>query len=310
MAGILDKKTRFMDTILTDQGRQELAKGELHFRFASFSDLGTFYESSIEDPEVAEDSTDRIMLECFSRQQDLIIPEFDSDRGKLFPAGQFNIVDGQIIRVASGAIGSIKGLDLVVSASAVMSNSLESFKELRPLRSRETVTEESGFELSFNSKTFTISDSGPISGKEQKTKRLSNVESLWQDKKLTHVDNFQFLPPVNKGTTDALMDYAKLEQPAPLTFQDLQTDLGVGSKWKQKFVADIEFEKTSADNNIVCQVWEVSSGSFNKLRVIDFGEFEDSDPFSPGKHVFFVGKLVEDDAAENTFFNMFTVVFD
>jgi hypothetical protein len=44
--------------------------------------------------------------------------------------------------------------------------------------------------------------------------------------------------------------------------------------------------------------------------MIDFGEFEDSDPFSPGKHVFFVGKLFDDDSLEKTFVNLFTVVFD
>ena len=50
--------------------------------------------------------------------------------------------------------------------------------------------------------------------------------------------------------------------------------------------------------------------SINKLRVIDFGEFEDMDPYSPGKHVFFVGKLFSDEADQQTFINIFTVVFD
>ena len=71
MAGILDKKTRFMDTILTDRGRKELAKGELNFAFATFSDLGTFYESSVENPNIAEEAVSRIMLEAFSRYRSL-----------------------------------------------------------------------------------------------------------------------------------------------------------------------------------------------------------------------------------------------
>ena len=95
-----------------------------------------------------------------------------------------------------------------------------------------------------------------------------------------------------------------------MSFKDIEDSLGVGSKWRPTLVADVDFEETSNDNNVVCQVWEVSSGSLTKLRVIDFGEFEDSDPFSPGKHVFFVGKLRSDDADQNTFLNMFTVVFD
>ena len=48
----------------------------------------------------------------------------------------------------------------------------------------------------------------------------------------------------------------------------------------------------------------------NKLRMIDFGEFEDLDPDSPGRHVFFAGKLMVDDFGQDTFINLFTVVFD
>ena len=309
MAGILDKKTRFMDTILTDRGRKELAKGELNFAFATFSDLGTFYESSVENPNIAEEAVSRIMLEAFSRYQDLVIPEFDADRNSFFPAGQFDIVAGKLVSI-SGSVGVVRGEDLIVSSSNAIGNSLESLQELRPLRSKEPLGRDSGFSLSQNRALFTISENSPIPSSQQSVKRLSNVESLWQDKKLTHVDNFKFLPPVNKGSTKPLKDYPKLEQPEPMTFSDLEDSLGVGSKWKAPQLQEITFEETSTDNNLVCQVWEMTSGSLNKLRVIDFGEFGDNDPFSSGKHVFFVGKLMNDDAGNQTFINLFTVVFD
>lgn len=309
MAGILDKKTRFMDTLLTDLGRQQLAKGELQFSFATFSDMSTFYERSAEDPTVSEDSTDRIMFEPFSRQQDLIIPEFDADGGLFFPAGDFNIADGRLVSV-SGSRGVVSGSELDLSFSTALSNCLESLQELQPLRTRDPVTRESGFRLSSNSATFVVNDEGPIPLNAQKEKRLSNVESLWQDKKLSHVDNFKFLPPVNKGTNKALFEYSKLEQPEPMNYRQIEDDLGVGTPWRVPRVADLEFPLTSLDNNLVCQVWEVTSEKLNKLRIIDFGEFEDEDPFSPGKHVFYIGKLQEDDAGQNTFLNIFTVVFD
>ncbi len=79
---------------------------------------------------------------------------------------------------------------------------------------------------------------------------------------------------------------------------------------------EINFSNTSLDNNVVCQVWEITSGSIEKLRMIDFGEFQDSDPTSdkslesPGKHCFFVGKLYNNAKEEPTFVNVFTVVFD
>ena len=134
MAGILDKKTRFMDTFLTDRGRQELAKGELRFSFATFSDYATFYESKVSDPTVATDATERIYFESSNRPQDLVIPEFDADGGMFFPAGGFDIVNGQL-KVISGSAGIVKGNELAVSSSAAISDSINSFVEMRPLRS-------------------------------------------------------------------------------------------------------------------------------------------------------------------------------
>ena len=96
MAGILDKKTRFMDTFLTQTGREQLAKGELNFAFATFSDYATFYEESRKDPSRAADAINRVFFEAANRPQDLIIPEFDADGGIVFPAGSFDITNGQL----------------------------------------------------------------------------------------------------------------------------------------------------------------------------------------------------------------------
>ena len=311
MAGILDKKTRFMDTFLTDRGRQELAKGELRFSFATFSDYGTFYESSLEDNTVASDSTNRIMFEAANRPQDLVIPEFDQDGGMSFPAGGFDIVNGEL-KVLTGAISFVKGQDLAASSSTAISDSTNSFLDMRPLRSEETLQKTTGFRINKTSQDFTVTSAKPIPKIRPNIMLLENAESLWQDRKLSHVDNFQLLEPINKVSGKKLKDYPKIQQPAPLSYNDLREELegneagwsGVGPP------AEITFDKTSYSNNLVCQVWEITSSSMNKLRMIDFGEFEDSDPFSPGKHVFFVGKLFDDDTNDKTFINLFTVVFD
>jgi len=313
MAGILDKKTRFMDTFLTDRGRQELAKGELRFSFATFSDYGTFYDSSLEDSSVASEAVNRIMFEAANRPQDLVIPEFDSDGGILFPAGDFDIVNGEL-KTISGSPSLIKPAALVSSASLAISDSMNSFNDMLPLRSEEAIQKNTGFSISTTSKTFNVTTSKPIPSSKPNVAMLDNVESLWQDKKLTHVKNFQHMPPINKTSRKQLKKYPKLQQPTPLSFDDLRQELNAGdtlNSWSAvEPPAKIVFDKTSATNNLVCQVWEVTSSSMNKLRMIDFGEFEDSDPFSPGKHVFFVGKLFDDDSLEKTFVNLFTVVFD
>ncbi len=312
MAGILDKKTRFMDTFLTDRGRQELAKGELRFSFATFSDYGTFYESTLADPSVAEDATKRIYFESHNRPQDLVIPEFDSDGGMFFPAGGFDIVNGQL-KTISGSAASVKGDKLALSASAAISDSLNSFVDMRPLRSEEPVAKTSGFSISTNSKDFIINSSKPIPKGKPNEMLLDNAESLWQDKKLAHVLNFQHLPPVNMTSEQPLKVYPKLQQPMPISYDDLRVELDGTASGQWSGVGDpaeITFDNTSTSNNLVCQVWEVTSSSIEKLRMIDFGEFEDADPFSPGKHIFFVGKVFDDDEGDTTFINLFTVVFD
>ena len=310
MAGILDKKTRFMDTFLTDRGRQELAKGELRFSFATFSDYCTFYDRSVEDPNVASEATGRIQLEAFNRPQDLVIPEFDADGGMLYPAGAFDIVNGEL-KVLTGSTNLIKGEALAASASLAISDSAQSFSDMRPLRSEEAIQKTTGFSLSSNSKVFPINAQKPIPKSSPNSMLLDNVESLWQDKKLTHVPNFKLLPPKNKTSKRVLRDYEKIQQPTPLTYDDLRVELEGDGEWSGVGdPASITFDKTSPNNNLVCQVWEVTSSSMNKLRMIDFGEFADSDPFSPGKHVFFVGKLFDDDTGDKTFLNLFTVVFD
>jgi len=311
MAGILDKKTRFMDTFLTDRGRQELAKGELRFSFATFSDYGTFYDSSVEDPNVASDATKRIQFEAANRPQDLVIPEFDADGGMLFPAGEFDIINGEL-KVLTGSTNFIKGNDLASSSSMAISDSMKSFVDMQPLRSEEAIQKTEGFKISSTLATFQIDAHGPIPKDEATEIKLDNVESLWQDKKLSHVPNFKFLPPINKASKRKLREYPRIQQPEPLSFDDLRKELVAKPNTGLKSVpnANISFENTSIDNNLVCQIWEITSSSMNKLRMIDFGDFEDKDPYSPGKHVFFAGKLMNDDTGDKTFINLFTVVFD
>ena len=44
--------------------------------------------------------------------------------------------------------------------------------------------------------------------------------------------------------------------------------------------------------------------------MIDFGEFPNEDPYSPGKHVFFVGKVFADGNGMYTYVNMFVMVLE
>ncbi|MAG26772.1 hypothetical protein CMI47_14620 [Candidatus Pacearchaeota archaeon] len=315
MAGILNPKTRFMDTFLTQVGRSQSAHWELRFSFATFSDYATFYEADSDNPKRADEAVDRIFFEAHNRPQDQVIPEFDDDGQISFPAGEFELTNGSML-VLSGAAGAtefLAGDALVTSASTAFTDCVDSLKDMQPLRSSDPLRESDDFKVSKYSHEFLMTDTLPIPSTKPRRVSLQNVESLWQDKKLTHIPNFQFMSPINKTSGTVLRDYPKLQQPAPLNFEELMVSLGANDPSGETGVGEplkVTFPETSKENNLVCQVFEVCSGSVNKLRVIDFGEFEDEDPFSPGKHVFFVGKLFRDDGGEDTFINLFTVIFD
>ena len=315
MAGILDPKTRFMDTFLTQVGRDQLAHWELRFSFATFSDYATFYQADGDNPSRSTDPINRIFFEACNRPQDQIIPEYDDDGQISFPAGDFELTNGSLL-VLSGVNGSasfLSGESLVTSASSAFTDCVDSLKDMQPLRSEELLSESSEFKVSAYAHQFLVTQNVPIPNSKPRRISLQNIESLWQDKKLSQVPNFQFLPPTNRVSGIELRQYPKLQQPPPLTYPDLLTSLGANDPSGETGVGTpltLTFPETSKENNLVCQIFEVCSGSIEKLRVIDFGEFEDEDPFSPGKHVFFAGKLFKDDDGEDTFVNLFTLIFD
>ena len=46
MAGILNAKHRVIDAIITQEGRRQVAAGDLQIKYVTFTDRHTFYESS------------------------------------------------------------------------------------------------------------------------------------------------------------------------------------------------------------------------------------------------------------------------
>ena len=89
----------------------------------------------------------------------------------------------------------------------------------------------------------------------------------------------------------------KLESPAQTVFRDYQT---------------IYFDKTSAQNNLIMQIFEDGPNSkLQKLDIIDAGSFyDDESELYPEKRVFYVGKVFFDNFNTPTFINLFTIIFE
>jgi len=315
MSGILDNKTRIMDAIITLEGRRQMASGRLRFEFASFTDGGTFYLADVVSG--SDDATRRVFFEASSRKQDSITFETD-DSGNLIPIAtdsDKSIVGDEIFSKSDktsnyGSYTFVSGTgDFASLSEGIITGSVDNFKNLYMLGSRTQAEEEKNLRLSNTSLNYTINSELPFPNSSGDEINIDAVEPLFIDKRLSHIDNFKFLPPVFPavpGFSDGglLGDYVNLNEVDELTYDDLVSEI----RGKESF--NIDFDSTSDDNNIIMQMFETGDGKFLKLDVIDFGEFSVENDSRASKRVFFIGKVFLDSVKMPTFVNLFTMVID
>ena len=78
MAGILNKRTRFIDLVITKEGKRQIASGNLRAEYASLTDASVYYTSNEKTEEVRK----RIYFEAMESPNNTIVLEKD-DSGKL-----------------------------------------------------------------------------------------------------------------------------------------------------------------------------------------------------------------------------------
>ena len=328
MAGILNKKERMLDTIVTHEGRRQATQGQMKIAYASFTDMHTFYRAS-GSFDTAEAADDRLFFEATNRPQDVVVPELEPGNSlRPFRAGDF-FVDGHTMASGSFKVGFIDrpnvltGSQIKDADTGLLESLSNHFQDQRILRTSDPFSDTSDLVLSQDilkpvirrSMNFHRCPEGFVykSGKKHTISEVNidSAPSLFMDKRFAHFPNFDYLPPVNlpppeKDFGEPLGSYLNLGEPADQTYEDIKSDLDKRGRTGKK----IEFVDTSRDNNLVCQIFEFSSDGVEKLSIVDAGEFDDGDPISPGKQVYYVGKILRDTSGTETFFNIFTVVFD
>lgn len=314
MSGILDSKTRIMDTFITQEGRRQLATGKMKAEFYSFTDGSSIYSTDTINTGSRLDETYRICFEASSLPQDQVTFEAD-DAGKLmaFRGSGITIMAGQIF---SGSLSEFTTGSQFASLSGDLLNSasIDAFSKLRILGSPDFFEQRfNKFLVGNDNISFKITTELPISASAMQTATIDQIESLFMDKRLSHVPNFKYMPPVNRArvgaATSSLGVFPSLGQAPIITEKDLDAELLFNRQ--NGFEEVVTFLQTSKTNNLVCQMFEVSGNSMTKLDVIDFGLFNltnDQDGASTS-HVFFVGKVFTDSFGASTFVNMFSLVF-
>lgn len=188
MAGILDSKTRIIDFVLTDAGKQQLRDGRLRTEFASYTDLHTFYEGT---EGVADDASGRLLLEAFRRVQDRITPEaLPNGRLLNFQQGDLRLFDSGIL---SGTAGQV--FDPVVASAAFnrfLSGSADNFSQNRVLSERDEFGTGAGFSVSRPN----VSLPNDVQTLESPVSiALASIPPLQFDKRFAGITNYAYRPP-------------------------------------------------------------------------------------------------------------------
>jgi len=348
MAGILDKKTRFIDYVVTQEGKRQLASGKLRARYASVTDMHTFYSKAEHD-----DVNNRIYFQVMERPENVIVLEKD-DSGRLIdfnfsPTGSIvgnDIFDKDPSTTNILKLTAVTGSQFASTSEKLMKSFLTHFKGNTMIGTYFS-NGSNEFELSKTDLRFAISNSVPFAeGPKPEVINVNDAEPFFFDSKLTHLKNFMFLPPVNTDGT-SYGTYKDLRSRKRETLRSIKRTLGVRGFDEDKVEIEdnynaridksgdfdvinreklesistpmlkqfetVNFKKTSQDNNLLIQMFEDSKGAkLTKLDLIDAGSFYDARA-TRGRHekrIFYAGKIYVDDFNVPTFINMFTIVFD
>lgn len=332
MSGIIDTKSRILDTIVTLEGRRQLADGGLDMAYVSFTDAGAFYAADVANG--SQDATRRVYLEACQLPQDDVTFQADDD-GNLVAfrnSGSLSLASGRILSysfqatTSSFITGSIQGVvsqrgqAFAAAAQSLLGASADNFNNLRVLSTHDTLFEDDGFALGPNQVTFTITNSRPISDPTQYATHIGSMDSVFNDPRFSRLPNFRYLPPVNKAPggvdlsdnkqTSAIQlgTYPPWGPTQPLSYSQVKSELQYYEQLG--YMKTISFDPTSTDNHVVGQFFELGFDGLRKLDIVDFGRHRTDDPTTPVSHVFFVGKVEVDEKGTDTFLHLFTMVFE
>jgi hypothetical protein len=301
MAGILDSKSRIIDVVITEQGRRQLASGKMKIEFATFTDAGSFYADG--GGGIIEDPSNRIYFEAASDlPSDLITFETD-DTGFLIPYRADNFAAGGKNLVISGSVRNAN--DITGASEAISTAIFESWNNLQVIGSIDPIDDTQGFTLSRQAVTFSIREDFPFAPGDVKTAVVDDIESLNHDVRLSNLQNFKYLPPINSAGVLAGVPIGSFPNMNETTDADKQS---FESRIAMLEFADVEFIETSIENSFVMQAFELSGDDgVIKLDVIDYGIRPSTANKALTTRTLFAGKILKDGFGNPTFVNIFTI---
>jgi hypothetical protein len=300
MAGLLDPKSRVLDTILTPEGRRQMLEGGIKIRYATVSDIGYSYDFNSSNQYVSSSIT--FGLESFHTSNDLIFPITDtSGRMYEYSGNSLFLNSGGSVYVSGSKTADTPKIDKI-------SNSiLDSLKKQQIISTLDTKRNDAGLSVEPNNVTFYITDDEPFDGEPSVT-TLTDADSLFCDKRLSKSLNFKYLPPIQKSNTTIKSDvglgkYTNFSEANDIGSVDFV------KKLNSLQYTNLEFSRLTEYNDIVVQMFESSKETIKKLDVIKWGRIGTSQE-GGSSDLYFVGKVYFDEFDVPTFVNLFTMVIE
>jgi hypothetical protein len=308
--GLLDPKSRVLDVVLTEQGREALARNALKIAYYSVTDGTTFYQADLSG---SADATARVYSECAPDMPQDVISLLTDDTGQLTrvrsTAMTGSVYGGSVLQGAYQDQTILSGSAFASTAGLILSSSIDNLRNNFVIGTVDEFFEDEEFKLGPNRVDFSLSTDPDPSN--VRTANVSTLESFFQDPLLSHVPNFQYLPPVNKSRSsevppDALGNYSALGGNITMGFDDVKREMAQARNGGN--LRTFKFDPAPRTNNVHLQFFEQGSGGMTKLDVIDFGTYR-GDGGAPVR-VLFVGKVYWDDFDVETFVRLFTVTLE
>lgn len=278
MSGILNKKQRLIDLVVTSEGRKKIAKGRFRPTFASFSDKDIDYNVKDISAKAFSENT-YISVETPSNSFiDRIIFEND-DSGRLF-------INESTFSSGSSVIGNTiftrdpddlnltgseyrKSLTSILTGSVfdraanqIILSSFDNFKNNHMIGTNDAFDNVNEFKMSLsnNKDYFVITNSSPFKTSPfGKTISIESADPLMFDSKLGHLRNFAYLPPENTDGS-SYGTYQDLRNTSKQTYESIKDDLNISS---------LNYDYLSQDNTVVNEVGQQKIKALNRKPLSD-----------------------------------------
>lgn len=320
MAGILDPKTRIIDFMMTELGREQASQGELNIKYATFTDRAAYYTSG-SVLGVADDAAARIYFEAASSPHDSIVIENDFE-GKIKPfrADEFEVEGAQVAKPIAnpGKSSVLLHKEIIPIAQKILNSVTASIDSMQYLKTTDLFSEDRNFLVEPKKVFFEYNDSSepelPVSPTSSACKSnvlIDNMNSLFQDVRLAPLPNFKFMPPRNLPSPEnnegnLMGDYTQFRDVHRAHQDPYRVHRAAYREGFDK--REVFFRERTADNNIIMQPFEFTEAGVSKLSVIDGGVYVEEET-RERRQIFYVGKLFADTKKTTTYVHIFTVVF-